>query len=156
MKSWDEKNLRLAIETARAARVNGNHPFGAVLADQTGNVLLQAENTAVTDNDFSGHAEINLARMAARQFEHDYLATCTLYASTEPCPMCAGAIYWANIGRVVYALGEDKFYEMIGKTSWDVFNLPCREILSRGSRKIEVVGSIMEKEALQVHLGFWK
>lgn len=98
---------------------------------------------------------MNLVRMAANRYKPDFLSACTLYASIEPCPMCAGTIYWGNIGRVVFALGEDQFYEMIGKTSWGVFNVPCREILNRGTKKIAVIGPLLDEEALEAHSGFW-
>lgn len=94
--------MRESIKLARNAREKGNHPFGALLADPDGKILITAENTVETDHDITAHAETNLVRNAARQYPQDFLAECTLYASTEPCPMCAGAIYWANIRRVVF------------------------------------------------------
>ena len=90
----------------RRPAAHGNHPFAAVLVDEDGRVLLQAENTVVTDRDGTGHAETNLVRLATQRFSPEELARCTIYASTEPCAMCAGAIHWSHIGRVVYALGE--------------------------------------------------
>lgn len=98
--------LRQAIEVAANARRHGNHPFGAVLVDASGQVLLTAENTVVTERDCTGHAETNLMRIASQRHTPEELAACTLYASTEPCPMCAGAIFWGGLGRVVYALSE--------------------------------------------------
>ena len=86
-----ERFIRQAIAIARRARENGNHPFGALLVDAQGNVIAEAENTVVTDRDCTGHAETNLMRLASRQFEPETLSACTLYTSTEPCPMCCGA-----------------------------------------------------------------
>src|SRR5260221_13089837 len=99
----DERHLRTAIELARRSRKNGNHPFGSLLTDAGGNVLLEAENTVVTGRDATGHAELNLVRAASVQLDADALGSHTLYASTEPCAMCAGAIYWSATGRVVSA-----------------------------------------------------
>lgn len=155
MKPWDEDCLREAIQAARDARANGNHPFGAILADENGKVLMRAENTVLTERDCTGHAETNLVREACKRYKPDLLATCTIYASTEPCPMCAGAIFWANIGRVVYGLSEKKLYEITGSESKEVLAVPCKEMMKRGKKDIEVIGPIMEAEALEVHKGFW-
>jgi len=114
MKSIDLQHLRTSIEVARNAREHGNHPFGAILVDENNQVLLQAENSVVTGKDCTGHAETNLMRLTTQHFSPEQLATCTLYTSTEPCAMCSGAIYWGNVGRVVYALSEVALYEIIG------------------------------------------
>src|SRR5262245_49677285 len=104
--------LRRAIAISQRARDHGNHPFGALLADAQGRVLLEAENTVVTERDCTGHSETNLVRLASRQFAPDVLATCTLYSSTEPCAMCAGAIHWGNLGRLVYGVSATRLYEL--------------------------------------------
>ena len=148
--------IQVAIDVARRARNNGNHPFGAILADNHGHILLEAENTVVTENDCTGHAETNLIRLASKKYDVDFLATCTLYASTEPCPMCSGAIFWANVRRVVYGLSEESLYEMTGEDSEDVLYLPCREIFAKGRKSIEVIGPVLEEEAKKVHEGFWR
>jgi len=150
------KCMRAAIAVARRARDNGNHPFGAVLADERGRILLEAENTVVTERDCTGHAETNLMRQAAKQYDADFLAQCTLYTSTEPCPMCAAAIFWGNVGRIVYGLSEDGLYEMIPEDEEEVLRLPCRELFARGRKPVQVVGPILEEEARAVHEGFWQ
>jgi tRNA(Arg) A34 adenosine deaminase TadA len=150
----DRDLLRRAIETARQARAHGNHPFGAVLADKTGRILLEAENTVLTARDVTGHAETNLIRLASARLAKGALSECTLYASTEPCAMCTGAIYWAGVGRVVYGLGEPELYTMTG-TGHGGLLLACREVLAHGGHAVEVVGPALEGEARQVHVGFW-
>ena len=100
----DEYYISLALDIARRARSAGNHPFGALLVGADGEVLLEAENTVMTEHDCTGHAETNLMRLASTRFSLDILSGCTLYTSTEPCAMCAGAIYWGGINRVVYGL----------------------------------------------------
>ena len=80
-----ERLMRAAIEVAQRARDHGNHPFGALLVDQDNNILLTAENTVVTENDCTGHAETNLMRLASQKYDPDFLAMCTLYTSAEPC-----------------------------------------------------------------------
>jgi tRNA(Arg) A34 adenosine deaminase TadA len=104
----DERLLLAAIGLAQRARDNGNHPFGALLAAPSGDVLCEAENTVVTEGDVTGHAELNLVSKACRALTASQITTATLYTSTEPCAMCSGAIYWSRIPHVVYALGEDE------------------------------------------------
>jgi tRNA(Arg) A34 adenosine deaminase TadA len=152
----DEQYLRIAIDVARRARERGNHPFGAVLAAEDGTLLLEAENTVVTERDCTGHAETNLMRRATQKFDRDFLLKCTLYTSTEPCAMCSGAIYWGNVGRVVFALSEERLYEMTGSNPENpTLSLPCREVFARGQRTVEIVGPALEDEARKVHEGFW-
>lgn len=146
----------MSISVAWSAREHGNHPFGAVLVDDHNRVILQAENTVVTGLDSTGHAETNLVRLATQQFSPDQLIHYTLYSSTEPCAMCAGAIYWSQIGRVVYALSEIDLYAIIGPSPEHLL-LPCREVFAHSKRNIEVLGpvSALEVEARAVHNGFW-
>jgi len=153
----DLGHLRTAIEVARNAREHGNHPFGAILVDEHNQVLLQAENTVVTGRDCTGHAETNLMRLATQHFSAEKLAACTLYTSTEPCAMCAGAIHWGNVRRVVYALSEVDLYAIIGP-SQDRLLLPCREVFARSQHPIEVDGPVVELavQARAVHEGFWE
>ena len=150
------ERLKIAISVAWRARENGNHPFGAVLVDEYNRVVLQAENTVITGRDSTGHAETNLVRLATKQFSPKQLVSYTLYSSTEPCAMCAGAIYWSQIGRVVYALSEIDLYAIIG-TSPEHLLLPCREVFAHSKRHIEVFGPIssLEIEARAVHKDFW-
>ncbi|MEP7288383.1 MAG: nucleoside deaminase [Chloroflexota bacterium] len=153
----DEYYIGSALEVARKARRHGNHPFGAILVGSDGAILLTAENTVITEKDCTGHAETNLMRKASRQFDRNFLLTCTLYTSTEPCAMCSGAIYWGNVGRVVYGLGAESLHEMTGDDPENpTLALPCREVFSRGQRSIEVIGPVLEQEAQNVHEGFWR
>ena len=148
MNEADFRLLCAAIAVARRARERGDEPYGAVLADATGNVLLEAGNTQVTERDSTGHAETNLIRLASRRLDPAALATCTLYACAEPCPMCAGAIQLSPIGRVVYALGADHRRKRAGTTN--PRRLSCREVLVRSGRPVEVLGPALEDEALAV------
>jgi tRNA(Arg) A34 adenosine deaminase TadA len=152
----DEQLIRAAIEIARSARKKGNHPFGALLVDREGRLLLEAENTVETEHDCTGHAETNLIRKAWQKYDREFLASCSLYTSTEPCAMCAGAIFWGNVGRVVFGLSETRLYEVVGDKQEGVLMLPCREVFARGKRSIEVIGPMLEEEAIKVHQGFWR
>ncbi|MGD8822180.1 MAG: nucleoside deaminase [Anaerolineales bacterium] len=147
--------IRHSIQIAQRARDNGNHPFGALLVDAQGQILLEAENTVVTQRDCTGHAEANLMRLASSQFDSDFLANCTLYTSTEPCPMCAGAIFWGNVRRVVFGLSMEGLYDLIGPGNEDSLVLPCRQVFEHGKKPVEVIGPILEEEARVVHQNFW-
>ena len=152
----DIQFLRRAIAVARQAREKGNHPFGAILVDKQGNILLEAENTVITNKDCTGHAETNLMRRACQTYTPDFLAECTLYTSTEPCPMCSGAIFWGNVRRVVYGLSQERLHNLIGDDpNGDIFYHPCRDVLAKGQKPIEVIGPLLESEAIKVHNGFW-
>lgn len=154
--SRDAELLRLTFDVARRAATAGNHPFGAILANHEGQILLEAENTVVIEDDITGHAETNLVRMIRTGSFGNSLEHSTLYASGEPCAMCSGAIYWGNIGRVVYGLSQERFYSIVGGLEKRLtFALPCRDVLVRGDRLTEVVGPALEDEAAQVHKGFW-
>jgi tRNA(Arg) A34 adenosine deaminase TadA len=154
--SVQEVLLRQAIAVARQSREHGNHPFGALLADPDGQVLLSAENTVVTGSDATGHAETNLVRLASARYSTSELRGLTLYTSTEPCAMCSGAIYWSGIGTVVYALAESELYEMTGSDDNNpTLVLPCRTVFAAGQRPTLVEGPFAIGEARDVHAGFW-
>ena len=152
----DERHLVAAIEVARQAREHGNHPFGSILVAASGEVLHTAENTVVTEHDCTNHAELNLVRSVSGRIEPDILRDSTLYASTEPCAMCAGAIFWSGIGRVVYALGTESLAAIVDDRTGDSnLGLSCREVFLRGGRTVEVSGPHLDEQAAAVHVGFW-
>lgn len=150
--------LRRTIEISKESRESGNTPFGALLVDQDGNILMEQQNIEITEKICTGHAEATLAARASHEYSRDFLKNCTLYTTAEPCAMCAGAIYWANIGRVVYGITERRLLELTGSNEQNpTFDLPCREVFARGQRKIEVIGPFpeVEEEAVKVHEGYW-
>ena len=153
----DEHGLRRAIEVASRARDAGNHPFGAVLADRDGMILMEAGNAHGQTGDRTGHAERLLMTRASLAYSAEFLAACTMYVSAEPCAMCAGAAYWAGVGRVVYGMSELELGRLIGPHPENLtMNLPCRVVLAAGQRRIEVVGPLLEAESRAVHDGFWR
>ena len=153
----DLRHLTRSIELAAAAREHGNHPFGSLLVDGDGTVVLEAENTVVTGRDVTAHAEQNLVREASAGFEPEELAAHTLYTSTEPCAMCAGAIFWSGIGRVVFALSSATLGEIVQDPTGEyTLALSCREVFERGGRTVEVQGPLIEDDARIVHEGFWR
>jgi tRNA(Arg) A34 adenosine deaminase TadA len=151
----DEQHLARAIAVARAARAGGNHPFGAILVT-AGGTVLEGRNSVVTGNDPTGHAETNLVRLAGALLSQTELRSSTLYTSTEPCAMCAGAIYWAGIGRVAYALPEQALGAMVPEQDGEAtLDLPCREVFARGGDTVLVAGPALIEAAAEVHRGFW-
>ena len=149
--------LRRSFEVARRSMSHGNHPFGAILVDKDGKVLLESENGYMPAHDGTAHAERLLATEACRTLSRDVLAASTLYSSAEPCAMCAGAMYWAGIGRLVYGLSEHRLRGITGNHPENpTLDLPCREVFASGQRATEVVGPLLEDEAAALHEGVWK
>lgn len=145
----DAALLRQAIALSAHARDAGDQPYGALLADASGRVLLEARNTQVTGRDLTAHAELNLVRAASARYSPDALSACTVYASGEPCAMCAGALYWSGVGRVVYGLSIESMTELGGAEA-DELTLHCHDVLACGMRPVEVVGPALEDEARRV------
>jgi tRNA(Arg) A34 adenosine deaminase TadA len=150
----DEEFLRQAFSVARRSRANGNYPFGSILVGERGEVLLEAENTVVSDNDCTGHAEVNLMREAVQRIDPAVLSGSTVYASAEPCAMCAGALFWGGIKRLVYGLSKSRASEVEReKQAGPQLLLECRVVLEAGERAIEVEGPALEDEAESVLRG---
>jgi tRNA(Arg) A34 adenosine deaminase TadA len=154
----DESLLRRAFEVARLSRSRGDHPFGALLAGPDGAVLMEQCNAFTAEGrDMTAHAERLLATRASRAYGAAYLASCTIYSSAEPCAMCAGAIYWAGIGRVVYGQAEKSLKGATGAHAENpTLDLPCRTVFAAGQRHVEVIGPLLEDEAAAVQADFWK
>jgi len=149
--------LQRCIELAEEAVQDGNHPFAAVLVSASGDVLLEAKNSHSIDGG-PGHAESNLARLAARQFDIPTLRGSTLYTSVEPCTMCSGTIYWAEIGAVVFGMTERRLGELTGDDPDNpTQDLECRTIFAAGQRKIRVTGPFpaLDEQISAQHKEFW-
>lgn len=153
----DEWLLRRAFTLARLARRNGDHPFGALLAGPDGKVLIEQTNGFSSEGgDMTAHAERLVATRASKTLPRAFLAECTLYSSAEPCAMCAGAIYWAGIGRVVYGQSERGLKAMTGNHAENpTLDLPCRAVFAMGQREVTVVGPMLEGEAAELQRDFW-
>ncbi|MGB4467944.1 MAG: nucleoside deaminase [Azovibrio sp.] len=99
----DEHFLRHTLELARLNVERGDGgPFGAVIT-RHGEIIAAGWNRVVADKDPTAHAEILAIRAACQKLQHFHLEGCTLYASSEPCPMCLAAAYWARVDRIVFA-----------------------------------------------------
>jgi tRNA(Arg) A34 adenosine deaminase TadA len=150
--------LKRAVEVSKNSRAHGNTPFGALLVDKDGNILMEQENIEISDKICTGHAEATIAARASQKYSKEFLWNCTLYTTAEPCAMCSGAIYWANIGRIVYGMTERRLLQLTGSHEQNpTFDLPCREVFAKGQKAIEVVGPFpeIEEEAAAVHIGYW-
>jgi tRNA(Arg) A34 adenosine deaminase TadA len=152
----DEKYLRQAIALAKQSRTNGCHPFGTVIVSADDCILAACESRKERGGDVTQHSELSAVRLASNAYPKEVLARSTLYCSTEPCAMCAGAIYWGGIARVVYGFPESRLRALTGNHPENpTLALPCRELFARGQRSVEVVGPLLEEEAAEAHAGFW-
>jgi len=151
--------LERCVEISRNARNHGNTPFGALLTDSKGNILLEQENIEITEQICTGHAETSLAAKASTLYSKEFLWQCKLYTTAEPCAMCTGAIYWGNIGTIVYALTEKRLLELTGDNEQNpTFDLSAQQIIDRGQKPIQIIGPFpeVEEKARKVHEGYWK
>jgi tRNA(Arg) A34 adenosine deaminase TadA len=153
----DLVHLRRTFALAAQARQLGGAPYGALVADAGGNVVAEHGNASSVDGgDPTDHAEMVTSRSAWRLLGDDGMRQATLYASTEPCTMCAGGAYWSGIGRVVYGMSNHRLFDFTGDDpKHAAFALPCRDILLNGQRAIAVIGPLLEDEAAQEHRGYW-
>jgi tRNA(Arg) A34 adenosine deaminase TadA len=147
-------HLRRANQVAQTAMAEGHHPFGAILVAPDNETVLMEHGNVNTVH----HAESTLLRVASDRFSADYLWGCTLYTTVEPCVMCAGTQYWANVGRLVYGVSEQQLLALTGNhTENPTLDVPCRYVFERGQKAIAVWGPIAEVEAeiVALHRGFW-
>jgi tRNA(Arg) A34 adenosine deaminase TadA len=139
---------------AQRALAIGHHPFGALLlAPDHTSVLIEQCNLSTVD-----HAESTLARCAAGNFAAGYLWQCTLVTTVEPCAMCSGRIYWANIGRVIYGLPEEGLGAFTGNHAANpTMSLSARTVFEHGQKDIITIGPVpaVEAEIAELHTDFW-
>ena len=104
----DEQYMRIALDEARQALEADEVPIGAVIVSPRGNIIGRGHNLTESLGDVSAHAEMQAITAAASTLGGKYLTGCTLYVTVEPCLMCAGAIGWAQLSRIVYGAADDK------------------------------------------------
>ena len=146
--------LHRANGVAKRAMAMGRHPFGALLLAPDGETVLAEQGNI----DAVNHAESTLARTAAANYPGAYLAQCTLVTTFEPCAMCAGTIYWAGIGHVVYGAEETALLALTGDHPENpTLSLPCRQVFASGQKNVEVVGPVdsLADAMLAPHRDFW-
>ena len=140
--------MRLALEEAETAFELGEVPVGAVIVNGEGEVLALAHNLTIGENDPTAHAEILALRAAAKKTGNYRLAGTTLYVTVEPCPMCAGALVWARVGRLVYGAADPK-----AGAAGTLFNIPGDERLNH---LVKVAPSVMEEESRAILQRFFR
>ncbi|NOQ16022.1 MAG: nucleoside deaminase [Methyloprofundus sp.] len=137
----DEYFMRLAIAESK----KGDWPYGAVLI-KDGVIIATAFNTANRDRDTTAHAEVNVIRKALKLMPELSLQGCTLYSSSESCPMCTSAEIWSGVSRVVYGASIQQLVA-IGQPQ---ITIASATIIDAGFVKIELQGGILAAEALEV------
>lgn len=153
----DGMYLRKAIAWSCTARARGNRPFGAVVVGAQGELLAEAYCNSTETGDCTGHAETNVVRQLSPRFGRDMLAQATLYSSAEPCVMCAGAIFWSGIGRVVFGIDAERLRVFRGERAEQRdAELSCRDVFASSPHTIECIGPALIEEASAPHIGFWK
>ncbi len=143
----DERFTQRAIELARESVEEGNRPFGSLLVHD-GEVVMEAHNRVLTENDVRRHPELHLAYRARVELEEDVRQGTTMYTSTEPCPMCAGGLYYAGLDRVVYSVSGPEIGDFTGREP------PVRaETILEGVTRVD--GPVLNDEGRAVHEAFW-
>ena len=148
------RHLRHSSAIAERATLLGHHPFGAILVGPDQETVLMEQGNVDTVN----HAESVLARVAALNFTPEYLWSCTLYTSVEPCCMCAGTAYWANIGRVVFGMTEKRLLEATGNHAENpTMSVSSRYVFDHCQKPVELIGPVaeVEEEIMRVQRAFW-
>jgi tRNA(Arg) A34 adenosine deaminase TadA len=146
----DRERVARAIELAEESVEMGNTPFGALIVVD-GEVIGEGHNETRSNDDLAAHPEMTLARWAGRELDADERARCTMYASTEPCPMCATAIHYAGIDRVVFGVAGETLDELTG----DVVDIPCEEVIRRADGDTTVEGPVATEAAMALHESFY-
>ena len=142
--------LSTCLDLAKSSLEKGNHPFGAIIV-LDGKIITSSENEVVSLNDVTAHAEFLLVQKAQQQLSSKQLSDCTLYTSTEPCPMCTGAIYWAGIARVVFGCSSAELFNIVKSG----LNMSVTSIFIKGTRSIDIIGFKDEKAFVEIHEKFW-
>lgn len=120
-------------------------------------MIETARNRVMTDGDLTAHAELTLVRKLERSGQLDRLATGVVYASCEPCPMCVGAMFWAGVRHVAYALSHERLNDLAtpGGEPMFSFQISASEIGARSTPTMRFAGPEREDEASRAHVGFW-
>lgn len=143
----EERYMRRALELAREAADRGDRPFGSLFVHD-GEIIMEDTNAVLSEGDIRRHPELNLARRALADLDGSTRAETTMYTSTEPCPMCAGGMRYAEFDRVIYSTSGPELAEFTG-----------REPAARAARILNgvtaVEGPVRHEEGLAIHESFW-
>ena len=145
--------MRLAIEKSREAVAKGQTPFGAVIVRGQGDhaeLVVAAHNVVFETTDITAHGEVTAIRLACRRLGRIDLHGCTIYSSTEPCPMCFAAIHWAGIERIVYGASIADAQ----RAGFNELSISNEEMKTRGGSPVKVEGGLLREEAAAVFREF--
>lgn len=145
----DKFFLREAIKESKNSRKNGGEPFGAILVKDN-KIVGRSGDFCVKESNPTRHAELSLISDYCEKNNKFDLEDYVLYSSAEPCIMCSGAIHWSKISKVVFGISQ----ETLKKSSMGNKKPTCKELLSYGGQKREVIGPLLEQEALKEIEGF--
>lgn len=143
--------LDQCLELAGEAIENGDHPFGSLIV-LDGKVVATSSNEVVSLNDVTAHAEVRVLQKAQKNLSLEELSRSILYTSTEPCPMCAGAIFWAEITHVVYGCSQEQLYSIVKGG----LELKAQVVLNSGAREVKVEDFSRDLRFKNQHEKFWK
>ncbi|WP_289741737.1 nucleoside deaminase [uncultured Duncaniella sp.] len=140
----DEKYMRMALVEAREAMERDEVPIGAIVVSPRGTVVGRGHNLTEALVDVSAHAEMQAITAAAQTLGGKYLQDCTLYVTVEPCLMCAGAIGWAQVSRIVYGAADDKrgYHTFTSKSPFHP--------------RAEIIGGVLGEECAELMRTFFK
>ena len=138
----DHQFMRLAVEQAKESVHDGQSPFGAVIV-KDGKVVCAVHNVVWATTDITAHAEVHALRVACETLGTIDLAGCTIYSSTEPCPMCFSAIHWANCDRIVFGT----YIEDADRAGFRELSISNEQMKSLGGSGVEVEGGVLRDEA---------
>lgn len=150
MSETDIVMIRKCYEIAKKALKRGNQPYGAILFVKN-KIVKTAENKVNIHGDNTRHVELVLASWAMRNLNLEVLSDSVLYSSTEPCAMCAGAIYWARIPRVVFGVSIGS----VSSLKEETLMMSCRDVFASGKHTVDVSGPILEDEGMNIHRSYW-
>lgn len=145
--STDLKYMRLAIEQAKQSVRDGQSPFGAVVVratgDSGGEVVCAVHNVVWATTDITAHAEVHALREACRRLGTVNLEGCTVYSSTEPCPMCFSAIHWAHCDRIVFGT----YIADADAAGFRELPISNEQMKALGRSDVEIEGGVLRDEA---------
>jgi tRNA(Arg) A34 adenosine deaminase TadA len=137
-------------DLAKQAALKGNHPFGA-LATLDDKIIASATNLVITQNDSTKHAELILASFLSQNHPRSMIEHMTIYCSTEPCTMCAAALFWIGCRHIIFGCSVDALSRHTSKS----FSVSVRESLCVVANKVKIEGPILENEGEEIHMNFW-
>ena len=148
--SIHERYIKKAYHLARLAMDQGEQPFSALLTIND-EVLFECINRVNSSGDLTRHPEIDVLRRGSLELGREKLKKATLYASSEPCAMCGGALYWSGISRLVFGCPTETIAAIAGAR----LVVPCRELFAKGRRSIELIGPVLPETGAAIHQAYW-